>query len=250
MNSRYLRKPIGITQNGRLSFAEQDYVCLIWQLSQAEGFCSASNGWFSTYFCVTKQRVSVIVGSLAAKKIIAVELERSGKRVIGRTLKIIDEGINKALIGCQQSVDRGYQRFSKEGINDLAKEERKGKRVRTERTNTVSRDTRVSFDSATGEFFGITEADLNRWQKAYPGVSHLQTEIALAADWLVRKNEVRSDYRLYLTGWFRRVKPGQITPAPTGGIDNLPPGDTQGILSKLGWPQAEIDKFIDEGNSL
>lgn len=120
MTEQYIVKPLGITQDPRLSFAEQDYLCLIWQLHNANG-CTASNGWFSEYFGTTRQRSSVIIGSLARKKIIAVQLEREGKLIVRRTIKIIDKGVNDILTGYQQNVDRGCQRFDKEGVNEIAK---------------------------------------------------------------------------------------------------------------------------------
>ena len=97
---------------------------------------------------------------------------------------------------------------------------------------------RVSFNPTSGEFLGITQADLERWAKAYSGIN-LKSEIAKAADWLVRKSETRTDYRKYLANWFSRCKP---TPEP-----ELPEADTDTIFEKLGYSQETIDKYQIEG---
>lgn len=103
----------------------------------------------------------------------------------------------------------------------------------------------VTFDSDAGNFIGITPADMKRWSTAYPGIN-LHAEIAKAADWLIRKNQTRSDYRRFLASWFSRSKP---TAAPTPAtIDDIQ-GDTDEILKKAGFSPEHIEQLKQEGYS-
>ena len=86
----------------------------------------------------------------------------------------------------------------------------------------------IAFNASARNFIGITQADMQRWSTAYPNIN-LQTEIAKAADWLIRKNLTRSDYRLFLANWFSRSKPTAVSPAVT--VDDIQ-GDTEEILKK------------------
>jgi DNA-binding MarR family transcriptional regulator len=97
-DENYIYKPLAITQHPQLSFAEQDYLCLIAQLSNRSG-CTAGNAWFARYFGVKLQRASKVIRSLVAKGFIKTTEEWNGKKVIRRTLEIIDEDINKTLMG-------------------------------------------------------------------------------------------------------------------------------------------------------
>ena len=96
----------------------------------------------------------------------------------------------------------------------------------------------ISFNPTGGEFSGITQADFERWAKAYPGIN-LQSEIAKAGDWLIRKNETRADYLKFLANWFSRCTPA---PEPT-----LPEPDSDAIFEKLEFPQETIAGFKREG---
>jgi hypothetical protein len=60
---------------------------------------TAGNAWFARYFGVKLQRASKVIRSLAAKGFIKTTEEWNGKKVIRRTLEIIDEDINKTLMG-------------------------------------------------------------------------------------------------------------------------------------------------------
>jgi DNA-binding MarR family transcriptional regulator len=100
MNNRdgnYIHKPLAITRHPQLTFAEQDYLCLIAQLCNRNG-CVASNAWFAGYFGVKPPRVSKVISSLAAKGFIKTTEQWNGKKVVKRTIEIVDEDINKLLI--------------------------------------------------------------------------------------------------------------------------------------------------------
>lgn len=96
----YILKPLAITQDKRLSFAEQDYLCVLWQLSRDRA-CTASNRWLADYFQVERARVSEIINSLKRKKIISVDIKRDGKRFVERTIKVIDKGVKESFTGCK-----------------------------------------------------------------------------------------------------------------------------------------------------
>jgi Mn-dependent DtxR family transcriptional regulator len=96
-DGNYIYKPLAITQHPQLSFAEQDYLCLIAQLCNRNG-CTASNAWFARYFGVKPKRASWVICSLTAKKLIKTTEERKGKKVVKRTIEIIDESIKEALM--------------------------------------------------------------------------------------------------------------------------------------------------------
>jgi DNA-binding MarR family transcriptional regulator len=96
-DGNYIHKPHAITQHPQLTFAEQDYLCLIAQLSNHNG-CTASNAWFARYFSVKPPRASEVIGSLVKKGFLRTIEERTGKKVVKRTLEIIDEGIKEILI--------------------------------------------------------------------------------------------------------------------------------------------------------
>ncbi|HML74728.1 MAG TPA: hypothetical protein PKB02_09560, partial [Anaerohalosphaeraceae bacterium] len=99
---RYIIKPLAITQDSRLSYAEQDYLCLIWQLHNAKG-CTASNKYFARYFNVARPRVSEVITSLKNKGIIQTIEAREGKNITGRTIIIIDESIKDSLTVCTKN---------------------------------------------------------------------------------------------------------------------------------------------------
>jgi len=105
---KYLIKPLAITQHPDLSFAEQDYLCLIWQLRGEKG-CIAGNHWLGEYFGVSPQRSSEVINSLKTKKIIRVSLKRRGKLVIQRTIDIIDKGIKDSFIGVSRNPLEGIK---------------------------------------------------------------------------------------------------------------------------------------------
>lgn len=130
---RYIIKPLAITQDSRLSYAEQDYICLLWQLHNAKG-CTASNNWLADYFGVTPQRSSEIINTLLRKNIIRVVLERKGKEFVKRTIIIIDEGIKESFIG--------VSRKPLEGIKDLP--DRGIKEIPEDKLNSKSKDNNIS----------------------------------------------------------------------------------------------------------
>ena len=70
---------------------------------------------------------------------------------------------------------------------------------------------RIGFDEAVGNFSGIEDADMARWQSAYPDVAVPQ-EIEKAAAWCKANagRRPKSRYEAFLVGWFNREQ-GYIT---------------------------------------
>lgn len=124
---KFIIKPLGITQDTRLSYAEQDYICLIWQLQNAKG-CTASNRFFSDYFKVTRPRASEVISSLQKKGIIQTIETRNGKKITGRTILITDIDIKETLTGVsKKSLTGGIKESPVGGIKDLPEDKIKYK---------------------------------------------------------------------------------------------------------------------------
>jgi DNA-binding MarR family transcriptional regulator len=117
----YIHKPHAITLHPQLTFAEQDYLCVIAQLCNHNG-CIASNAWFALYFGVKYQRASKVIRSLVTKGFIKTTEERNGKRVVKRTLEIIDEGIKKTLIGVSTKCCGDINEMGEDKLNSKTKD--------------------------------------------------------------------------------------------------------------------------------
>jgi hypothetical protein len=211
---QFICKPRAITQDKRLSFAEQDYLCIICQLSQ-DGDCTAGNGWFADYFRVEKARASEIICSLRDKKIIKVDIERAGKQYIGRTIKIIDEGVKESFTGVSRKPLGGCKGFAGKGIKDSPhnrENKEENKYLYTLRDNSL---------------WGLPEEKFLEYRTSFPGVD-IHRELLKAHQWLLdnpsKRKTARGMFR-FLSGWLGRVKPEQpLTPPPPA----VNPEDTPG----------------------
>lgn len=94
----YIIKPLGITQDKRITSVEQDYVCLIAQLSRREDGCTASNNFFARYFGVQRQTAVEVISTLRRKKIIVTTEKKKGGKTIQRTINIIDANSRDCLL--------------------------------------------------------------------------------------------------------------------------------------------------------
>ena len=91
--------------------------------------CFASNGYFSDFFNVSKQRCSQIVNSLLKKECISIEYEREGKEIIKRTIRVSNK-FNRVSNKCEQGIKKsltGYQENAK-GNNTSNNTSNKGKK--------------------------------------------------------------------------------------------------------------------------
>jgi len=115
----YIKKPIGIIQDKRLTPLEADFLCLIWQLENAGG-CKASNQYFAEYFGLSRIRAVQTISSLRKKGFIETTEKKSGKETIERTITVLDEGSKKNLLRSKdslQGVVRKTYRGSKKNYN-------------------------------------------------------------------------------------------------------------------------------------
>lgn len=159
--SLYIVKPQAISQDERLSFAEQDYLCLIWQLQNAKG-CTAGNKWFGDYFGVSRQRASEVICSLRDKNIILSEDKRIGKNIVNRTITIIDEGIKKSFMGvsrksCQgikETPERGIKETPEDKVNSKSKVKRGVFQVGTSKCSFCAEIARAKTGNA-GKLYGL-----------------------------------------------------------------------------------------------
>lgn len=97
-DNKYIVKPQGISQDKRLTPTEQDYLCLIWQLENAEKGCIASNKYFAEYFGVKRPTAIEVISSLRRKHFIGGREKKHGGKTIERTLFVIDENSRKFLL--------------------------------------------------------------------------------------------------------------------------------------------------------
>jgi hypothetical protein len=94
---KYLKIPIEIIRDQRLTMTEKSYLCLIAQLHNANG-CTATNSYLSHYFNVSKQSSSGILHTLKDKGFIAMEEKRDNRgNIESRTILIIDWETRKIL---------------------------------------------------------------------------------------------------------------------------------------------------------
>lgn len=95
----YLVKPQAIVQDKHITPVEGDYLCLVWQLHQANG-CYATNQYFADYFRVARSTAVGVVSGLIKKGILQSEEKKQGKKTTERMLVIIDEKVLAAFKEC------------------------------------------------------------------------------------------------------------------------------------------------------
>lgn len=122
----YIIKPLGITQDKRITSVEQDYICLIAQLSRRDDGCTASNNFFARYFGVQRQTAVEVISTLRRKKFIETSEKKKGGKTIQRTITIIDANSRDcllrvsrkypmALVGDSDRVSRKYPNHKLKG---------------------------------------------------------------------------------------------------------------------------------------
>jgi hypothetical protein len=82
--------PKEIWLNPDLSVMEKLFLVEIDSLDQSQG-CFASNAHFSELFGVTKGRCSQIIKALEEKNLVKVMLQREGKRVVKRLIRVVNK---------------------------------------------------------------------------------------------------------------------------------------------------------------
>jgi len=84
--------PIDLWRITNLSLIEKIFLARIVYLQGQEG-CFASNAYFADFFQVSRSRCTQILKSLEEKKCVKITLERKGKMVVRRTIKILNATI-------------------------------------------------------------------------------------------------------------------------------------------------------------
>lgn len=84
--------PKEIWLNKDLSLIEKVFLVEIDSLDNDKG-CFASNAYFANFFGMSKGRCSQIIKSLESKKLISIRIEREGKQIVKRVVKILNRGI-------------------------------------------------------------------------------------------------------------------------------------------------------------
>lgn len=88
----YIYKPQAIAQHTGLTPLEQDYLCLIAQLSRRRGRgCTASNRYFAGYFHVSLSSAKDILANLKKKGFIKSYETKHGGKTVERLLEVVDE---------------------------------------------------------------------------------------------------------------------------------------------------------------
>ena len=114
--------PRCIWLDGELSWIEKFFFVEIDSLDNDDG-CFASNGYFSEFFGLSKQRCSQIINGLKGKKYISIRYELNGKEVKKRIIKVsrkFDGGVSNLYEKGVKKSSRGYQEKAK-GNNTINK---------------------------------------------------------------------------------------------------------------------------------
>jgi hypothetical protein len=111
--------PAAVWTDKNLSWMEKLFIVEIDSLDNDSG-CYASNGYFSLFFNLSKQRCSQVINSLKEKKYISIEYIRDGVRVEKRVVKILCDPIKNTVSPIKNTGDPikntggGYQEKLKE----------------------------------------------------------------------------------------------------------------------------------------
>ena len=88
--------PKDIWLNKQLPFVEKVFLVEIDSLDNDEQGCFASNAYFAEFFQISKGRCSQIIRNLEAKGYITIILERKGKEVVKRLIRVVNK-LNKVV---------------------------------------------------------------------------------------------------------------------------------------------------------
>lgn len=104
--------PANVRYDKRLTAYERLLYGEITALSNKTGECWASNSYFADLYEVTPQAISKMIGNLAKRNHITVDLEYKNKQVIKRTIRLA--GVSTYDLGVSTYDLEGYQRTIKE----------------------------------------------------------------------------------------------------------------------------------------
>ncbi|WP_203234332.1 helix-turn-helix domain-containing protein [Burkholderia mayonis] len=87
--------PADLWLDRTMSITEKVMLAEIDSLEDKERGCYASNAYFAEFFGLSISRVSEIISSLAAKKLVDVQLIRDGKRIVERQIRLLPPPFGK-----------------------------------------------------------------------------------------------------------------------------------------------------------
>lgn len=82
--------PAEVWLNKDLTVMEKLFLVEIDSLDNKDG-CYASNAYFADFFGISKGRCSQIIKSLEVKKLVNIKLEREGKEITKRTIRVVNK---------------------------------------------------------------------------------------------------------------------------------------------------------------
>lgn len=180
--------PADIWLNEDLTVMEKLFLVEIDSLDNNEG-CYASNAYFAKFFGVSKVRCSQIIKALEAKKLVTIDLEKDGKQIKKRTVRVLnifnrgmkytEEGYEEKFKGNNTSINNTYELNKKESTT-------KTKRFLAPTSQEV------------GNYFlerGSTNAMVE---------SDKFIDFYTSKNWMVGKNKMK-DWKSAVRNWIRRT---------------------------------------------
>ena len=173
--------------NEKLLFGE------ITALATKEGFCWATNDYFSQLYGVSIQTISEWINHLKMKKYIEVEIERKGKTVTQRRI-----GIREKPKGYSEKAEEGYSAFSEKGI------QKKPKENNTSINNTSINNKREIYKEKYGEFGNVLLSDdeLEKLKERYP--STWEAKIENLSEYIASKGVKYKSHYATILNWARK----------------------------------------------
>ena len=109
--------------NKDLTVMEKLFLVEIDSLDNENG-CFASNAHFSSFFEVSKGRCTQIIKSLEAKKLVTISIEREGKVITKRVVRLLNRVVNKLNTPIEKTKHPYLE--NDEGINTLTNNTKRG----------------------------------------------------------------------------------------------------------------------------
>lgn len=191
--------PANLWLNRDLSITEKVMLVEIGSLESDDRGCYASNAHFAQFFDLSVKRVSNIINDLARDGVLSISLIREGSRVVERQLRMLTplENFHTPLENEANPSRKGYEPPLGKVTGSNTKIFNNTKRE----LNAVapSNSPQVQFN---GLDFIVTEAVLQKWAKAFPGVN-IDLEIERASVWAAG-NAPKKDWNRFLSNWLSR----------------------------------------------
>jgi SOS-response transcriptional repressor LexA len=200
---KFLYKPQEVIRDKRLTSLEQDYLCLITSLQNAEG-CTASNNYFAEYFGVKRQTAVEIISTLKRKGFISTTEKKSGGKTVERTIEIIDSDSRNYLLLDSRKSRPSDSRKLPAGI--VGSSDFDSRKPPTHIVKTITK-TIVGYDNDTNRLTNITSENILQWKKAYPHLD-VEQQICKMESWLAANptKHPKSNFLRFINGWLARER--------------------------------------------